>query len=382
MNKNSAILFSILLFSLSQQAFSADDCSPIRLDQPQADGTAGSMQYVETRNQGDWGVCFSEVGSELVDAYRFSRLHDPNHDRQSSEMSAVFSLDDLPISNPYSDGGRECDAIEMIRANGYNDRFSEMKCVLKNETPTTIATVKTIYDKYAAIQSTSPNHQLNDASLQAMKAELVSGGIAASNIPSPAVLQELMALDFSGFFWDFEIFSCVQGLKKFSIAMPGCLQMTPHADQDFIQTWNRRLSMKNPLPVSVDFCASVLWDGKAYKGVVANGMSREQCNIDSFGSTDLQHVVLLIGRRKNKDTGACQVLVRNSWGRECKRSQRRIHPPGLTSTIPKPIGVMPDGSPKPDAIFAPEWECDNGDTWVDEDSLAKSSYGISWVDEN
>jgi hypothetical protein len=372
-----SLVFGISIISAS--AWADDDCSPVRMDQPSADGTPGSMQNVAMRNQRDWGVCYSETAAELVDSYRFSRLLDPRTELESSEMSAVFELNPPLTNDPVGTPGVECQAVEMMRTEGFNDRFDEIECVLKKETPAAIAAIQPIFTKYQAIQKANSG-SLMAASLTALTAELAAAGIPAPDMPSQASLQDLMGLDFSNFLWGLEVYECVQENPVYHVSMPSCMNTAPLNDQDYIKLWTSKLNEKNPLPLSVEFCIGAIWDGRSYPGP-ASATTRYICPADSVGDTS-GHAVLIIGRRKNKDTGKCQVLVRNSWGTDCLQSQRTTHPPGLAPKQKQIIPLQPNGQPYRDSFYAPEWECDKGNVWMDQDTLAKSAFSLSWIGQS
>ncbi len=63
------------------------------------------------------------------------------------------------------------------------------------------------------------------------------------------------------------------------------------------------------------------------------------------------HYSSIVGRRFDKKTNSCQYLIRNSWGRSCN-----IYPPPLDS------------------------QCEEGNIWVDEETIGKSVIGIHYLD--
>jgi aminopeptidase C len=66
------------------------------------------------------------------------------------------------------------------------------------------------------------------------------------------------------------------------------------------------------------------------------------------------HASLIIGRRRDPKTGVCQYRVRNSYGADC---------------------VGKNGKSK----YSPDWQCDAGNIWVDEDELMKNTVGVSYL---
>jgi len=98
-------------------------------------------------------------------------------------------------------------------------------------------------------------------------------------------------------------------------------------------------------PVFVTYCGDVLAGGRRF--------------LPAYGSNcSGAHASLIIGRRKNPKTQACQYLVRNSWGKTCNNdSSNRYH-------------------------YSPDWDCekDKGDYWIDQDTLMSATLEVGGVE--
>jgi hypothetical protein len=99
------------------------------------------------------------------------------------------------------------------------------------------------------------------------------------------------------------------------------------------------LGIKTAMPIGIGYCAKVLKVGKTF----------EAKNFDS-DSTCGRHASLIIGRRRHPESKQCQLLIRNSWGKNCSYSK--------------------------------DWTCDKnaGSVWVDESALSRAIYETQRVE--
>ena len=61
--------------------------------------------------------------------------------------------------------------------------------------------------------------------------------------------------------------------------------------------------LKSALPVGINYCENVLEVGRSFKAFGLGAMKK--CE---------RHASIVIGRRRDPQTGSCQFLIRNSWG--------------------------------------------------------------------
>ncbi len=155
---------------------------------------------------------------------------------------------------------------------------------------------------------------------------------------------------------------CSKPEKRLRASFPGCKSIPATAQTQVIRTIHDRLSRPQPQPIEIGYCSSVLALGRAYEGrnrVVdaARDLPEKLAGLvrSSDDHSDVApaqcglHSSLVIGRRKNSFTGRCQLLVRNSHGRDCDS-------------------------------YSKDWGCDFGNIWVDEDILAQSIFSMSYLE--
>lgn len=360
------------------------DCSPIRLDQPAADGSPSSMQFVSVRNQKPYGVCYAESAVQMVDAYRFSVGQNPNHQAQSSVLSAVIEYDLGPANlnggNPFN-GGRTCQVVDSVRAHGGRDAYQVAKCTLKTMTPAFLSAVSTVADSHAnqfiakkaalkALNLTPVEYRaeynqmvtaLRATDAEQMRTSLKAEGLPEAQIPPAAVLGFVFTYDDKPQMqaWAIASYSCYsQGSVITATEIPACVEIRAPASPDsfFIDQLNHRLELPNAQPTTISYCDQVLTQGSAYSGVNRDpGFTGRQCVDAAHPDSLFRHASLVIGRRINPQTNRCQFLVRNSWGSQC-----------MTGTPRRPV-------------YAPEWDCDHGNIWVDTDALAKNTYELQYL---
>lgn len=104
---------------------------------------------------------------------------------------------------------------------------------------------------------------------------------------------------------------------------------------------------KNGQPIFVTYCADVVPGGRSF--------------VAAYGKDDCSgHASLIIGRRKDPKTKACQYLIRNSWGKTCNRDASKSH-----------------------FAYHENWDCDQdkGDFWIDQDSLMNATLEVGGVEK-
>ncbi|MCM2322871.1 MAG: hypothetical protein NDJ90_06380 [Oligoflexia bacterium] len=95
-----------------------------------------------------------------------------------------------------------------------------------------------------------------------------------------------------------------------------------------------RIKARTDLPTQVTICEKV-FNRPNYRLIAepVEAWNRHSCK-------DSLHSMLVIGKRRNPESGRCEFLLRNSWGTDCG-----------------PSGV--------------NFKCENGSIWVDADTLAR-----------
>lgn len=78
-----------LLLIAIPQSFAAEDCDPIRLDEP-----GGSMEHVPVLDQGELPLCSMAAAAQALDAWRFSH-GDKNYQTKTSFTHLALKYPDI-----------------------------------------------------------------------------------------------------------------------------------------------------------------------------------------------------------------------------------------------------------------------------------------------
>ncbi len=379
----------------------SDACTDVRFDQPAADGTPGSMQFVPVRDQGAYGICYAETATQMVDAYRFSVLKDPAHELHSAVLSTAVGLNIELNKDPFA-GGQICNATNFIKTDGYYDSFSVSTCIVKHETKDVVTTLSSFYDAFWMDQNNYKKTQAVNLAPDALNAAwsvhfndglasltqqiqdwLGTQGVLSYLKPSQAVIKDLLSLTKLRFIWGIEGYQCFAASPTYHVELPSCknTNILNYAPTQRVASMNSLLDHSNGQPIGISYCDRVLTVGASYGGVGSNG-GAAQCIpvLDSKRNVipgNGMHASLVMGRRKNpKNPEVCQFLVRNSWGATCKTKPSPVTLPDDLKNDPS-LPFSFQKSIAPSEIYAPEWDCDGGNIWVDATALAKSVYSLS-----
>lgn len=135
----------------------------------------------------------------------------------------------------------------------------------------------------------------------------------------------------------------------------------PHESKQVETDINKKLSEPNPQPVAVTFCPSVLespsketWHFVAERNDKGQPIKSGCRNADPKDPEGWQsHIALVIGRRPHPTrSGACQFLLRNSWGTGCDRYKKA------------------------------GWsDCKDGEVWIDADRISANTWKTTYIGE-
>ncbi len=328
------LIFLVLLAGTAQ---AASVCSDVRV---------AAMAHIPVENQADTNTCYAFAGAQLVDAWRFSHSDsggDTNYAHQTSPLTAALDARAAELSDKSIDSGRACEAVDAIRAAGSCDDSVVPAGFKEKKTRSSIALLRAAYDNAQKFT--------NDAHLQAALFEEVekflreTAKVPATQIPTQHELEQLFAEKHPvPYLRGIMARACTPEHRLF-VKVPKCetYRPSPVSSAKVRETIRLVLEAANPQPAAVSYCSQVLKKGRSYTTGVVNGKAAADCR---------KHVSLVIGRREKKlADGAvrCQLLIRNSWGIRTK-------------------------------TYSSDWDLEQGDIWVDSDSLIANAYGVSYLD--
>lgn len=355
--------------------FAEEFCPDVRLDSP-----GGSMEHVPLVDQSQLGTCYAHAAVQLLDAWRFSH-GDKNFTRLTSPVySAIKTAMDEKEKSIV--GGSACDVANDAIKNGscdadyitksysskipedfvsqliehrekYADLLSERKGKLKSELTykgpdrgDIEARFREIANKIYYFEETKIEEEIASDAAKDIRACVQSQSAPKVPAISNELIEKLLKEEDPVVFLDKLLQLKCPVQEKISYAAGVCKNEKISGLLGPISYSSRidlRLSQPHANPVKISFCYRVLEKGKGYRGVTRffNGEKEAgDCG---------HHSALVIGRRFNKKSGKCQLLVRNSFGKFCG--------------------------------YSSDWECEKekGNIWVDEDVLTANIYGISYI---
>ncbi len=376
----------------------ASACGEVRLD---AEG--GAMEHVKVRNQRAIGSCYAHAAAQLYDAWRF-RNADMEYDHSSAgfEISQRYKWDRDETS---VDGGHVKKIIPKLLQEGtcsqeeldslfrgvtldgfaskvmqiftkYRDEFRRR---MKEELPSPIEVqaeigaeiLKREMQGFARQDNTRVDRSRIHFDVRSMVARDV---LAKGVVELKAYIKDVCVISQAHIPYSklqpdantvrmFEMISLAEcpeqrrlyAKNQFRIndvstytngkgMIPGVLDEKPRFKPEVsLPAIHRELDkgLSRAMPIAVSYCASVLGEGKAFK--------TKDPNTDQCG----RHASLITGRRKNPQSGKCELLIRNTWGNSC-------------------------GS------YSRDWTCDSakGSVWVDEATLGRAITNVQTIVPN
>ena len=361
-----AILMSITFAGLAN---AGDNCGSVRLD-----GHGGSMESIPVFDQNQLGECYSIVGAELYDAHRIAHGADPK--RLTSPIhAAIMSSQKSKGGDGEIEGGYTKRVLQYLRAEGGCEADFFNRTFSKKIPEDFIEQLLQYQAKLLRFENLEPSqdstgtvsvrirHWIRNKSLR--KLEEISHGQASQHLVTAAascintapaleqdpipkeVLYRIMKMnDPSTFLISSLKMSCPASEKTAggsSLRTDEFLVGQDIALKDVKENLDALLTSNQSMPVAIGVCSGVLRRGPNFKGMIHDSDDNPE-EIKNCGI----HEVVLIGRRKNPQTGNCQYLVRNSWGKDCSKYDKK-------------------------------WECQDGSLWVDSDSLIQNMDSIQTI---
>jgi hypothetical protein len=311
------------------------------------------------KNQGDYGICYAEAATTLIDFLRMLRKTDHDQDRKTNAVDAAEAASIFTTSESV-EGGEICDVIDALVKRGYGcDSLGVLPTQL--EGVGLIAQreiVNQVYLEYILNQKkfkpVDPKYfdyphrkklsadqlaYLNkfDQYMTWMRTYLAMRDFGPDALPTDLQFfifaQNIQVNNLYDIFQSsFEALLGKKNCLATSFKMPKLTcQKTPLGYSDQILT---RIDdqLKNQMPTGIDICSTVLVN-HAFVG--GGNYKSDAC---------AAHALVVIG--KKEEGGECSYLVRNSWGAQFRNY---------------------------------DWPTDRGDIWISESALRDNVFGVSTV---
>jgi hypothetical protein len=347
------MLLGVLIIFFVYSAFSAD-CESIRLDGPD-----GAMENVKHKDQGELGVFFSYAGTALFDAYQAK--HGTGSKNQSSPLEAAAGTLQKRILNrteitgsqtkEYADldgGGSTCEVVNYLLENGGCPSESvSLEQLDSDQRGIYLQAVKELF-----YEDTISKKELSEK----VQCHLpkIDTNLEQKLFPLMKLKKQINQKNFGEYLKSILSKQCSRGKRGRPLSGVECFEIP--------KPWQRKLDPEKyiPLtrehllnrrqPVGISFCSNILRSDPWYMG-----RKRNEYQFETRESDCGLHEAIIIGMRKvNKIGGGgmggakCQYLIRNSWNKDVK--------------------------------YSPFWESENnGNVWVDEDSLFRNVEGLSLI---
>ncbi|MBC75599.1 MAG: hypothetical protein CME64_06250 [Halobacteriovoraceae bacterium] len=333
-------LFSLAFFSVSTSLYGS--CSPMRLDRE-----GGPLERMPVLDQGNLNICYGYAVSQVIDAYRFSH-GDKDFDHLTSPVavSVYYSAEKEKDSIEY---GKTEDAILSVLESGSCKHSTIYREVGQVDFKEYFEELEDYFDDFKNLGSRgsffgffkpkTPNELGSD-----LQCFIYEQGAAREVVPG---LEEVLNALKSSTKLEYlkELFNalCKKNKKELRFKPK---QHTKYA-RDFspkdrtegvFNSIHDAWETSNPQPVAISFCEDFLYR-KGHVGVDKQGKVSSRCRT--------HHASIVVGRRPSKDGKTCQFLVRNSKGDSCNSY---------------------------------DWECENGQVWVDQEALGRNIYYTTWLE--
>jgi len=362
-------LLGAVLFTAPSVVAEDDACGPVDMRQP-----GGSMENISVLDQDGTGLCYAYVATQMIDAYRFSKLPKPLpadiKSWQSSPVATAFELASgkfyyRNITNPFKGGGIICDAVNYSRKKG----TCTQQALKENSDSGYAYPVTSYWELSLYLDFYERFHRLSSETRELENRDTENPFIHAADIAKRRkILEELTApicrnfkaqgllpeglsssLDALEEFLDKNnsmefllktgLAACSKPENREFFDIPACTERAVFSKKNALKSVHQWLNSKDPQPMGIGICSQLFHQGRKYRGRWGAALS------DMFGGTNCGgHGVLIIGRRKLQRAdgkSTCQFLIRNSWGTSCYN-------------------------------YSGDWSCEAGNIWVDADKVAGS----------
>lgn len=336
------IILILVWFNLSGASAlsSQEECSDLRLDKE-----GGSLESIPIYDQGHTSLCYAYSASTSYDSFRIGQeKQDPA--KLSSPMAAAFSarvwsayLEMLDL-----DGGLAEDALEYMVKNGSCDNNQFLKSINGNQIKSVEKDMRQLYD----LMNTPGNEH------EGKITELYTKIEDPINFERKLDFKTYAIASKKSFYIQFLDFMLKERCSE-PLRIEAHHRLVTFNARDIPMKYETRaqklkelitkiLVDKNSQAPELAFCMGMVRDASFPAGIDdETGERTEICRKYS-------HSAVLAGRRWNKELGSCQFLIRNAWRTNC------------------------------DANFYKGLECENGQVWVNEESLIKNTLSLTYIE--
>ncbi len=341
---------AIILLILPSMALSSPDfefttdqaCGTKRLDLPPE-----VLSTIPVQDQDGTNLCSAYASAQLIDAWRIA--NNPPVDALTSPIA--FGVQYAAVTN--QSGINFNPVLEVI---GYAKKLDTCSYNVIRDEFNSKKSADFIYELVKNYQDAK-----NDSSQFEKSAKSILNCVLASGTSNTIDIEKIKKYMNEKTWVQYSnkiIEEICSNHKKSLSFLPGVTELKAHtyknktsAMNSFKKNINNRLDQKNAQPIGISYCKKVLKD-KESNGVSPAGLlNNSTCN-------NQVHASVIVGRRLlkykygNKIETICQFLVRDSFGSSCNGYD--LYEP---DSIP-----MNTGEDRPKI-------CENGQVWVDENSL-------------
>ena len=333
---NFLLFCSVLFLGYTAAAVAQDDeCKLRRLD---AQGEP--YRYIHARSQSKTGTCYAYAAAGMADALRArkAKTYDDFTKIWAARVSAINVALQAKIKADLDDplrGGSFCSSYRKIARQGFCPDYAIPNVFKGKKSTPAINELRSFYETFQK----NRNEDLASEVLVYLQFVLE---LNPEEIPSETEIATYLEEQTPGEYLKSIIsYRCETEELQQRVSLPKCNSLknkTANYTSIFSEKVLAELSKKKTTGAAVAMCSQVLREGKEVESAVSDGKPLATCK---------KHVVLVIGKRRTSD-GDCQVLIRNSWGSGCKK-------------------------------YSKNWECNDGDVWVDTHILFKNTFGVSYL---
>lgn len=331
------------------------------------------MHGIPVWDQMDVGICFSVVAADIADALRIckspGRTPLAPKDLLSPLNLAIMACkgtncpkglrtqSDGTKALPF-EGGYACNSLNYLRQNPGCSRGNFDKAFGEG----TNASLLELERHYEAYQDLSKDPNISrDPRISATTffakdtaCQLNQQGFQLPIDSNMGVLKKVLGGTMLDYFQYLAQEACPPQ-SAIRIKVPACQENSTSDRQTFLNALHQHFdqALDQAIPIEVAYCSDLYEKGTGYSGIIPNQGKKPlvktnlcQGHDPNDPEDDGGHSSVLMGRRFNARTHKCQLLIKNSWGRDIEDLSR-------------------------------DWENESGKIWVDEDTLTRNLQGFS-----